>query len=211
MKTKAFILTCAMVISVGARAASVPWVGLLDSTHPISVPAGKILVVEHIVVHSTGPNPYLFTISGSATGGIGNGAFSVTIPYQCGPISSPNLNKSSFKLGPGMTLGYSGNSTFSVLGVAMDTGDFFAAINPVIRSVSAEDSQLAAVVDSRTAIPTQTTGEVSTDLQTWSTTGAKVTKSASNPRISKVTTEIDGSKKLLRATQKKKAIASTTN
>lgn len=65
--------------------------------------------------------------------------------------------------------------------------------------MTADGSTLSAVVDSRTARPTRTIPQVSTDLQTWDLSGVSVAYSQSNPRLSKIITPQNALAKFVRA------------
>ena len=178
------------------NATSVPWAGVLDSTHPIVVPTGKILLVKNISASTTGAQ--LFTIAGSAAGGIGSGTFSTTFYFDVGPLGSTTITPTILQLGPGMTLSVA-SGTYPVFGEALDTSDYIALASPLIRGPSSDGTQLAAIIDSRTAAPTTTTAKVSSDLVTWTNGGITVAKSSSNPRLTKITTPNDTQQKFLRA------------
>jgi hypothetical protein len=185
-----------VVFSNRGNATSVPWVGVLDSTHPIVVPAGKILLVKNISASTTGAQ--LFTIAGSAAGGIGSGTFSTTFYFDVGPLGSTTITPTTLQLGPGMTLSVASGS-YPVFGEALDTSDYIALASPLIRSASYDGTQLATTFDSRTTAATTTTAKVSSDLATWTNSDITIAKSLSNPRLTKVTTPNDSQQKFLRA------------
>ena len=196
---KTMLIATVMLAGLGvlppdAKAASTPWIGVLDSTHSIVVPAGKILLIKNISANNS--VAVLFTVSGSAAGGIGSGTYSTTFYYDVGPLGSPSVTQTTLQLGPGTTLSVA-SGTYPVFGVAMDTGDFVALVSPSVHDVSTDGTKLAVTVDSRTSAPTKPTARISTDLLTW-TNGASVMQSASNPRITKVTAPANAPAKFLR-------------
>ena len=91
-----------------------------------------------------------FTITGSAAGGVGSGAFSaVTIISVNGVLTKL---ASPIRLGPGMTITNNQNSAIvAVFGTVVDLSDFIASASPVTKGVIADSGQLAALVDSRTS------------------------------------------------------------
>lgn len=215
-KTKLFPAIAAVCSSIVGccYGASVPWVGVLSLANPISVPAGKILIIEHMCFNNTtatgGAQPVAMTLAGTNSSGIGSGSYSVTIQYTVSSIGgftpagstlSGTLTSSVLRLNGGSTLSLPAGSAYvmSVVGVALDASDFYANAKPAIRSLTDDGAQLAMIVDSRTSRPTVAAGETSTNLKTWTTAGVKVARSSSNPRISRITTPINSAKKFLRA------------
>jgi len=189
------LLTAGQILNSNASAASTPWIGSLAGGGSLTVPAGKILIIEQLSYSSSGP--FQFTITGSAAGDVGSGTFSAIMT-----ISVSGLTKlpSPIRLGPGMTI--TNNITgvpVAVFGTAMDLTDFIAFVSPVMKDMIADNGQLAALVDSRTSNLTKTIGETSTDLQSWTSVGVSIAQSSSNPRLSKVITPIDAPKKFVRA------------
>lgn len=200
-----FLRSVALWLSLGftaLQAASVPWAGVLNTSNPITVPAGKILVIDHMCFNNTSANGTTaivpLSLSGPAQGGIGSGTFAITVQYTVGGLGNVAANTNTLRVGPGMTLaipnGYSYN--LAVMGVALDTADFFASANPVLKGVSEGQGQVTAMVDSRTAAPVKAMAEVSADLENWSSAGVAVSPSATNPRVSRVTVPHAGAEKL---------------
>lgn len=182
-------------------AASVPWVGVLNTSSSISVPAGKILVIEHMCINSASANGTTITvplsIAGTSAGGIGSGPYSAVVQYTVGGMGVVAI-PGTLRLGPGTTLTLAPGIALniSVLGVAMDAGDFFASADPVLQGASDGQGRLSAIVDTRTVAPTKTTADVSADLQTWTTAGVVVSPSATNPRVSRISVPQNGASKL---------------
>ena len=209
-----FVFLCTSILGWNCYGASVPWVGVLSAASPITVPAGKILIIEHMCFNNTtangGAQPVSMTLAGTNTSGIGSGNYSVTIQYTVSSIGGytpanstlgGTLTQSVLRLNGGSSLRLITGSTFviSVTGVALDASDFYAKAEPAIRSLSNDGSQLSMIVDSHTTRNTVTSGEASTDLKSWTNAGVTVAHSSSNPRISKITTAANSAKKFLRA------------
>jgi hypothetical protein len=109
------------VFTATANAAPVPWIQQMTYGGSISVPAGKILIIQNIGPSATGI--IRATITGTATGGIGSGPFSA--PFVWASTGAGGFQFTSpLRLGPGMTLTHVSGPTFTIYGIAMDTTDF---------------------------------------------------------------------------------------
>jgi hypothetical protein len=119
------------VLPTPALGAPVPWVGVLSSGKPITIPAGRILVIKNMCIGAGngGSAPIPLVLSGTAAGGIGSGSFSTTIQYTTSSIGGLESSSSSLRLGPGMSLSVVSGSPLivSVIGIAMDVADFPAS------------------------------------------------------------------------------------
>ena len=198
------LLAIGQILNSNASAASTPWIGSIAGSASITVPAGKILIIEQVSIPSTGI--LQFTITGNAAGGIGSGSFSAGMF-----ISVSYLTKlgSPIRLGPGMTLTNNNSGvTIALFGTAMDATDFIASAIPVTKNLIADSGQMSVIVDSRNSNSTTTTGETSKDLQSWTSVGVSVAKSPSNLRLSKIITPIDTPNQFVRA---KLTLASNSN
>ncbi len=212
---------CSLSFTLLASAAPVPWIGYLSSGDSITIPAGKILIIEQVASTNSvrggefgeiGPIPTWIRISGPAAGGIGTNFtadFICTVPLVSSaerPFPLP------LRLGPGMTItNIVGGASIAMFGTALDSQDFFAAVSPSIRSVTSDGAQLTAIVDARTTIPTRVSGESSTNLNTWTQTGVSIASSASNRRFSRITTPEDTSRKFVRARAVRRSVAGKAN
>lgn len=196
------LLAIGQILNSKASAASTPWIWSIAGSAYITVPAGKILIIEQV---SSSSPAIQFTITGNAAGGIGSGSFSAGML-----ISVSGLTKlaSPIRLGPGMTLTNNLPSAIVIFGTAMDATDFIASAIPVTKNLIAASGQLSVIVDSRNSNSTTTTGETSKDLQSWTSVGVSVAKSPSNPRLSKIITPIDTPNQFVRA---KLTLASNSN
>ena len=131
---------------------------MLSPGSPITVPANKILIIEHMCFNNTtadgSAQPVAMTLSGTNTSGIGSGNYSVTIQYtvsSIGGYTAPTngiagtLTQSVLRVNGGATLSLTSGSRYvmSVVGVAIDASDFHASANPV---VSNDGGQLAVTI-----------------------------------------------------------------
>jgi len=197
--SSALIFALSQCFLFSASATSTPWYGTLDSGYSLTIPADKILIIEQVSSYSSPGFNATLTVTGVAAGGIGAGSFYVEIFVGLlGNRNAVNL-ATPLRLGPGMTIQNINYYPVSLIGIALDASEFLASANPAMRSLSLDGGMLSAIVDSRTTVPTITTAESSTDLQTWTTTGTKVAKSLSNPRLTRVSTPADAPQKFIRA------------
>ena len=203
---------CSLSFTIMASAAPVPWIGYLSTGDSISIPTGKILIIEQV---GNTNNPEGFSssaevrITGPAAGGIGSN-FTAVLTYKV-PSQGTLAFPSPIRLGPGMTLTHQGGASFAIFGIALESQDFFAAVSPSIRSVTSDGAQLTAIVDARTTMPTRLSGESSTNLTTWTQTGVSIASSASNRRFSRITTPEDTSRKFVRARAARRTVAGNAN
>ena len=212
---KTLVALCSLSFTILASAAPVPWIGALGPGDSISIPAGKILIMEQVGGTNFGVDgdslSALVRITGPAAGGIGSNFiadFGVLVPSaDDGTKAFPT----PIRLGPGMTITHQGGAPFAIFGIALESQDFFAAVSPSIRSVTSDGAQLTAIVDARTTIPTRLSGESSTNLNTWTQTGVSIASSASNPRFSRITTPEDTSRKFVRARAVRRPVAGNAN
>ena len=185
-----------------SQAESLPWIRNLSNGATITIPAGKILIIEQISNPDLAQASGRFTVAGPEVGGVGTGSFSTDFRIQLDGFDLQKL-ESPLRLGPGMSItsvaGAGLPPRVVLFGTVIDTSDFIASADPVLKGATLESGKLAAVIDSRTSKPTTTVGEASNDLQTWSATGVSVAKSSSNPRVSKIITPADAPKKFVRA------------
>jgi hypothetical protein len=209
---RTLVALCSLSFTILASAAPVPWIGYLSTGDSISIPTGKILIIEQI---GNTNNPEGFSssaevrITGPAAGGIGSN-FTAVLTYKV-PSQGTLAFPSPIRLGPGMTITHQGGASFVIFGIALESQDFFAAVSPSIRSVTSDGSQLTAIVDARTTIPTRVSGESSTNLNTWTQTGVNIAASASNPRFSRITTPEDTSRKFVRVRAVRRSVAGNAN
>ena len=205
---------CILSFTILASAAPVPWIGYLSPGDSISIPTGKILIIDQVAsTENAGgeqrPTSTVIQISGPAAGGIGTNftaVFTVSVPaYVTKGFPLP------LRLGPGMTMTNMSGASLTLFGIVLESQDFFAAVSPSIRSVTSDGSQLTAIVDARTTIPTRVSGESSTNLNTWTQTGVNIASSASNPRFSRITTPEDTSGKFVRARAVRRSVAGNAN
>ena len=180
-------------------AESLPWVQHLASGNPITIPAGKILIIEQVSNNTSAQTSAEFVITGQAVGGVGSGPFTAVTRMQ---LAGFDLQKmpTPLRVGPGMTftcgLPVGGVTMF---GTVIDSSDFIAAADPVVKGSLLRGGVLASTIDSGTSKPTTIVGEASNDLTAWSKTGVTIAKSSSNPRVSKIVTPADAPKKFVRA------------
>jgi len=204
---------CSLSFSILASAAPVPWIGALGPGDSISIPAGKILIMEQVGGTNFGVDgdslSAMVRITGPAAGGIGSN-FTAVLTYKV-PSQGTLAFPSPIRLGPGMTLTHQGGASFAIFGIALESQDFFAAVSPSIRSVTSDGAQLTAIVDARTTMPTRLSGESSTNLTTWTQTGVSIASSASNRRFSRITTPEDTSRKFVRARAARRTVAGNAN
>jgi hypothetical protein len=163
------------------------------------VPGGKILIIEQI--SSPTAEDVEFRITGPPVGNILTNDFTTDLAYAVAGIERATILPAPIRLGPGMTLSLLNGlgKKAALYGILMDSQDFFASVSPCIRSVTSDGSQLTAIVDARTTAPTRISGESSTNLTTWTESDITVASSASNPRMSRMTTPQDASQKFVRA------------
>ena len=123
-RIKALVVVLSVaVFTATANAAPVPWIKEITYGGSVSVPPGKILIVQNIIASGTGV--IRATITGTATGGIGSGTFSA--PFVWASVGAGGFQLTSpLRLGPGMTLTHVSGPTFTIYGIAMDTTDFQA-------------------------------------------------------------------------------------
>ena len=204
---------CILSFTLLASAAPVPWIGNLSPGDSISIPTGKILILEQVgctneFIDSSSGSAAV-RITGPAAGGIGSNFiadFRVSVSSE-GTKALPV----PIRLGPGMTMSNPGGASIVFFGIALESQDFFAAVSPSIRSVTSDGTQLTAIVDARTTIPTRVSGESSTNLNTWTQTGVNIASSASNRRLSRITTPADTSRKFVRARAVRRSVAGNGN
>lgn len=121
--TTALLTLLTLVSVVTASADPLPWVGSLNLGGFLTVPAGKILILEQASNPGAVVTTAKFTLTGPSAGGIGFGAFTANLNLTI-PANGLQKFPAPLRLGPGMTIRNAGTTAITLTGLALDADDF---------------------------------------------------------------------------------------